>query len=85
MWVCRLCILLVAVHTCDVQAFDHNPLDRLLQRVVDAEGQVDYESAKSDVDLISYVKLLAQISPDTHPNYFPQRADSFAYPGSYRT
>lgn len=80
MRVLGICILLlVFVHACDAQTFDHNTLDQLLLRAVDKEGRVDYDRLKSHVDLISYVKLIAEISPNTHPTYFPQRADSLAF------
>ena len=48
-------------------------------RVVNAQGRVDYEAVKTDADLQAFVDQLAQISPDTHPALFPSRADSLAF------
>ena len=61
------------------ETFDYAPLNRTLGRVVDAQGRVDYEAVKTDVDLQVFVDQLAQISPDTHPALFPSRADSLAF------
>ena len=61
------------------ETFDYALLNRTLGRVVDAQGRVDYEAVKTDVDLQAFVDQLAQISPDTHPALFPSRADSLAF------
>ncbi len=61
------------------ETFDYAPLNRVLGRVVNSQGDVDYEAAKTDTDLRAFVDQLAQISPDTHPALFPNRADSLAF------
>lgn len=61
------------------ETFDYTPLNRTLERVVNAQGRVDYEAVKTDADLQAFVDQLAQISPDTHPALFPSRADSLAF------
>ena len=61
------------------ETFDYTPLNRALGRVVNAQGRVDYEAVKTDADLQAFVDQLAQISPDTHPELFPGRADSLAF------
>ncbi|MCY3682033.1 MAG: DUF547 domain-containing protein [Gemmatimonadetes bacterium] len=61
------------------ETFDYAPLNRMLGRVVNEQGRVDYEAVKTDTDLQAFVDQLAQISPDTHPVIFPSRADSLAF------
>lgn len=61
------------------ETYDYTPLNRTLNRVVNAQGRVDYEAVKTDTDLQAFVDQLAQISPDTHPEFFPSRADSLAF------
>ena len=63
----------------EADSFDYAPLNRVLGRVVNAQGRVDYEAAKTDADLQAFVDQLARISPDTHPSLFPSRADSLAF------
>ena len=60
--------------------FSHELFDRLLSRVVDDEGRVDYASLKRDPrELDSYYRLLGQVSPDSHPQRFPHRNDRLTY------
>ena len=61
------------------ETYDYAPLNRVLGRVVNAQGYVDYEAVKTDADLQAFVDQLGQISPDTHPALFPSRADSLAF------
>ena len=63
----------------EAETYDYTPLNRTLERVVNAQGRVDYEAVKTDADLRAFVDQLAQISPDTHPALFPSRADSLAF------
>ena len=63
----------------EADSFDYAPLNRMLGRVVNSQGGVDYQAAKTDTDLQAFVDQLAQISPDTHPALFPSRADSLAF------
>ena len=64
---------------CDAETFDYASFNRALGRVVNTQGGVDYEAAKTDADLQAFVDQFAQISPDTHPALFPNRADSLAF------
>ena len=58
----------------------HADLDGFLQRHVDALGNVRYREAMDDrADLVRYVALLAHVSPDSHPGWFPTEADRIAY------
>jgi len=62
------------------ESFDHSPLDRVLQTFVDAQGRVDYAGLKARPDdLNACVARLGRISPASHPDHFPARADSLAY------
>ena len=61
------------------ETFDYAPFNRTLGRVIDAQGRVDYEAVKTDVDLRAFVNQISEISPDTHPALFPSRADSLAF------
>ena len=61
------------------EKFDYAPLNRTLGRVVNAQGHVDYAAVKTDANLQAFADQLAQISPDTHPEFFPSRADSLAF------
>ena len=63
----------------EADSFDYAPFNRVLGRVVQSQGSVDYQAAKTDTDLRAFVDRLAQISPDTHPALFPNRADSLAF------
>ena len=63
----------------EADSFDYASLNRVLGRVVNTQGRVDYEAAKTDTALQAFVDQLAQISPDTHPALFPNRADSLAF------
>ena len=60
--------------------FSHELFDRLLSRVVDDEGRVDYASLKQTPrELDSYYRILSQVSPDSHPQRFPHHNDRLAY------
>ena len=77
-WLISLVFVVVASQS-GAETFDYAPLNRTLGRVVNAQGQVDYEAVKKDADLQAFVDQLAQISPDTHPALFSSRADSLAF------
>ena len=48
--------------------FSHELFDRLLSRVVDDDGRVEYASLKRKPrELDAYYRLLSQVSPDSHP------------------
>ncbi len=60
--------------------FSHADLDTFLQRHVDASGRVDYAAAATDrADLDRYVAAIAQASPDSHPERFPDDDARLAY------
>ena len=77
-WLISLVFVVFASQS-GAETFDYAPLNRTLGRVVNAQGRVDYEAVKTDADLQAFVDQLAQISPDTHPEFFPSRADSLAF------
>jgi len=60
--------------------FDHSALNRVLSTHVDSSGKVDYARLKVEpADLDAYVDQLAAISPESHPDRFPDRAHRLAY------
>lgn len=76
--------LFFALLDCSVSAqpvpFSHAVLDRVLQKFVDDRGLVNYSALKAQpADLNTYLKQLAQFSPETTPEHFPTRDDSLAY------
>ena len=76
--------ILSALLGCSVNAqslpFSHEVFDRVLQQFVDGRGMVNYGALKIErADLNTYLKQLAQLSPETNPERFPTRSDSLAY------
>jgi hypothetical protein len=60
--------------------FSHEDFDKVLQRFVNDQGEVDYAALKNDVqDLERYYMLLATYSPDSHPHLFPTEQSKLAY------
>ncbi len=63
-----------------VQTFSHADLDRVLYRLVDDQGRVDYAGLMTDPhDLERYYLLLATYSPDSHPHLFRTEQSKLAY------
>ncbi len=64
----------------DKGPFPHEALDRVLQRFVNVQGRVDYRGLLLEpADLELYYGLLAAYSPDSHPQFFPDRQSRLAY------
>ena len=64
----------------DAAVFSHDDWDGFLARHVDDEGRVDYAAAGQDRDdLDRYLRALAEVSPDSAPERFPEEADRLAY------
>ena len=62
------------------EAFSHELFGRVLEEFVDDEGRVDYARlAAAPADLDRYVALVAEVSPDSHPERFPTREHALAY------
>lgn len=60
--------------------FDHAPLEHVLARFVDEQGRVDYAALMRERgELDAYYGALAAVSPDSHPERFPERAQRLAY------
>lgn len=63
--------------------FAHASFERLLERFVDREGQVDYAAWSADASaatqLDRYLAALARYSPTNAPDRFPTEADQLAY------
>lgn len=60
--------------------FDYAPLDRVLDRFVDDRGRVDYAGLKAEPGALkAFLDRLARVSPESHPELFPERADRLAY------
>jgi hypothetical protein len=63
--------------------FSHTVFESLLQRYVDAAGNVDYQAwhgSSRDVELLGdYLAAVAATSPDMEPDRFASRYDSMAY------
>lgn len=59
---------------------DHSLWDRVLQKHVNAIGEVDYAALKSDrAKLDAYLGQLAAVSPDSDPERFAGRDEQLAY------
>jgi hypothetical protein len=60
--------------------FPHGLLGRLLEKVVTADGLVDYAAVSVDEALLEeYLAELARVSPESHPHLFPTEPDRLAY------
>ncbi|MCG8463686.1 MAG: DUF547 domain-containing protein [Xanthomonadales bacterium] len=63
--------------------YSNQPFIELLQRFRNAEGALDYDAwSESNADLLALeqqVRLLAKISPDSHPEQFADRAAVRSY------
>ena len=60
--------------------FSHTHFERVLERFVNRQGQVDYAALKKDLhDLEQYYRLFATSSPDNHPELFPTEHGKLAY------
>ncbi|MEE9128144.1 MAG: DUF547 domain-containing protein [Planctomycetota bacterium] len=60
--------------------FEHDLWDRVLQRVVDDAGRVDYRTLQEDpLDLEKYYLAVATYSPDSHPEMFPDQDSRLCY------
>jgi len=63
--------------------FSHQEFESLLQRFVDDEGHIDYESWHQDATALglldSYLAAVAAFSPVTSPSRFERQSDQLAY------
>jgi hypothetical protein len=53
--------------------------EQVLTQYVREDGRVDYFGVKSSAPLKSFVKQLANVSPESHPRLFPSREAKLAY------
>ncbi len=61
-------------------AFPHRRWTVVLERFVDDAGRVDYKGLQQDrIGIDGYTARIAAISPESHPELFPSRADQLAY------
>lgn len=61
-------------------AFAHDAWGAIVQGRVNSIGEVDYAAVKSNrAPLDSYLRSLAEVSPDSHPDRFASRAEQLAY------
>lgn len=61
-------------------AFSYSPYAKVLDEYVDKEGFVDYGMLKKNSgDIELFYATLASISPDSHPELFPNDNDRLAY------
>lgn len=75
-----LLLLLPALAWAQPESFDHSAWDRVLKRIVNAIGEVDYAALKRDrAELDAYLAALARSSPDNRPELFPSKRDELAY------
>jgi hypothetical protein len=64
----------------EAPVFSHDAFDRVLQQYVDDRGRVDYAGLRANPrDLEAYYRLLTGVSPDSHPEKFPDRDHRLAY------
>jgi hypothetical protein len=72
-----------ATATTDVPSagkFPHARFGLLLSKIVDAHGQVDYQTLEKGPALLDeYLSEVARVSPDSHPHLFPTEDDRLAY------
>lgn len=67
----------VAVET---PVFSHELFDRVLHRVVNSQGRVDYQSLQAQADdFETYYLLISQYSPDSHAELFPTEQHRLTY------
>jgi hypothetical protein len=60
--------------------FPHGLLGRLLEKVVSADGLVDYAAVSVDEPMLEeYLAEIARVSPESHPHLFPTEPDRLAY------
>lgn len=53
---------------------------RVLDRYVDDQGRVAFAALAADrADLDQFVRYIYQVSPETHPEWFPTREDTLAF------
>ena len=91
-WAMRLrqrCILLLVVlmSVCSVQAADQQNYDdaltswsQVLSGFVDNQGRTDFIALSQRPEpLEHFVSFIGQVSPDSHPQLFPESADVLAY------
>ncbi len=60
--------------------FSHDSFNVVLQRFVNELGKVDYSALKKDPhDLDLYYQMVANYSPDSHPDIFPTDSHKLSY------
>jgi Protein of unknown function, DUF547/Radical SAM superfamily len=60
--------------------FDYAPWSALLGAIVTPEGKVDYQVLAEQRDLLGrFIAALATVSPDSHPERFPDEEHALAY------
>jgi hypothetical protein len=60
--------------------FPHAVLDRVVKKVVNDRGRVDYKTLAADrTELVRYLAVVAEVSPHTHPELFPSEQERLAY------
>ncbi|MHC4813766.1 MAG: DUF547 domain-containing protein [Planctomycetota bacterium] len=60
--------------------FEHGLWDAILDRFVDENGRVDYRALQQEPDdLERYYQAVANYSPDSHPEMFPDRDSRLCY------
>ncbi len=61
-------------------AFSYDTWNALLARIVAPDGKVDYEALAGERGrLDSFIALLGSVSPQSHPQAFPEEEDALAY------
>lgn len=67
----------------DVKTMSHDAWEGLLQKYLDSSGRVEYAAWKANADdlkaLDDYLNMIANASPDSHPQLFPTPRDAMAY------
>jgi hypothetical protein len=67
----------------EIKEFSHADWTQLLERFVDAKGMVGYKELMADAaakaSFDSYVALVENVGPKTHPKLFPTPKDELAY------
>ena len=65
---------------CNSIDYNYSRLDSVLNKYVDSDGLVDYQSIiDSPYNINEYLNFIKNVSPQSHPGLFPSKNDKLAY------
>ena len=62
-----------------LEAFPFELWDQVLSQHVDDTGEVNYQSISEDPGFLVYIDTLSRVTPETHPDFFPDERFRLAY------